>query len=176
FTKKEPLSQNRLRLFQHRHHRTYRTLCKINAGKRLIDLECARLACLGVNMVPVVQAKRHVAVLLNLEHHDVAAQSVNCPSRQEDAVAGLRSEAYEVVRHRPVRERPPQIICSGTWLQAPIDAAFCPRLQHDPCFGLPGLARWQQVRMRIRGMHLDREHFTCVEELQQQWESAETLG
>ena len=30
--------------------------------------------------------------------------------------------------------------------------------------------------MRIRGMHLDREHFTRVEELQQQRESAETLG
>ena len=30
--------------------------------------------------------------------------------------------------------------------------------------------------MRIRRMHLDREHFTCVEELQQQWESAESPG
>ena len=30
--------------------------------------------------------------------------------------------------------------------------------------------------MGIRGMHLDREHFTGVEELQQQWESAETPG
>ena len=68
-------------------------------------------------------------------------------------------------------ERPPQIVCRGAWLQARIDAAFWPRLQHHPCFGLPGLARWQQVRVRVRGMHLDREHFTCIEKLQQQRES-----
>jgi hypothetical protein len=30
--------------------------------------------------------------------------------------------------------------------------------------------------MRIRRMYLDREHFTRVEELQQQWESAEGRG
>ena len=49
-----------------------------------------------------------------------------------------------------------------------------PRLQHDPGFGLAALARWQQVRLRIRGMHLDREHFVRVEELEEQGESSET--
>ena len=39
-----------------------------------------------------------------------------------------------------------------------------------------GLARWQQVRIRSRGMHLDRKHFVYVEELQQQWQSAEVPG
>ena len=173
---KEPLALHRRRRLHHWRHRTDRTLRKINAGHRLIDLQCPRLAGLGVNMVPVVQAKRHVAVLLHFKHHDVAAQRVNGPGRYEDAVAGLRSEACEVVRHRSVRERPPQIVCRGAWLQARVDAAFWPRLQHHPGFGLPGLARRQQVRMRIRGMHLDREHFARVEELQQQRESAETPG
>jgi len=56
---------------------TASTLPKVDAGKRLVHLERAwALACLGVDMIPVVQAKRHVAVLLDLEHHDVAAQRV----------------------------------------------------------------------------------------------------
>ena len=75
-------------------------------------------------MPPVVQAKRHVAVLLNLEHHDVATERVNRSSRQENAVAGLRSEPREFVRYRTVRKGLPQIRCSRTWLQARIDAAF----------------------------------------------------
>ena len=166
----------RCRLYRGRNQTGHTTSRKVNAGKRLIDFERPRLACLGINMVPVVQAKRYVAVLLNLEHHDVAAQSVNRPSRQKNAVAGLRSEACETVRHRPVRERRPQIVCSRAWLQARVDAAFGPRLQHDPSFGLPALARRQEVHVRIRGMDLHREHFVCIEELEQQWESAEALG
>jgi len=81
-----------------------------------------------------------------------------------------------VVRHRPVRERAPQIGFRSIRLQARVDAASCPSCQHNPCFGLRGLARWQQVRIRFRGMHLDRKHFVYVEELQQQWQSAEAPG
>ena len=51
-----------------------------------------------------------------------------------------------------------------------------PRLQHDPCFGLAALARRDQVLLPIRGMHLDRELFVCVEELQQHGEPSETAG
>jgi len=98
---------------------------------------------------------------------------VDRPSRQEDGVAGFRREAREATGHRSVRERLPQIGFRGAWLQACIDAAVWPRLQHDPRFGFAGLARWQQVRVRIRGMNLHREQLTCVEELQQQRESAE---
>ena len=39
-----------------------------------------------------IQAKRHVAVLLDLEHHDIAAQGVDGASLQEYGVAGLGSE------------------------------------------------------------------------------------
>jgi len=38
------------------------------------------------------------------------------------------------------------------------------------------LARWQQVRIRLRGMHLDRKHFMYIEKLQQQRESPEAPG
>ncbi len=48
--------------------------------------------------------------------------------------------------------------------------------RHDPCFGLRGLAGRQQVCILFSRMHLDREHFMCIEELQQQWKSAETPG
>src|ERR1017187_9943843 len=113
-TLKESLAFHRGRRLHYGRHPTDRTLGKINAGKRLVDLECPWLSGRRVNMAPVVQAKRHVAVLLNLEHHDVATERVNRPSRQENAVAGLRSEPCEVVRYRPVREGLPQIRCSRT--------------------------------------------------------------
>jgi hypothetical protein len=143
------------RLYHWRYPTGRTTLRKINAAKRLIDLEWPRLAGLGIDMVPVVQAKCHIAVLLNLECYEVSAQSVNRPSRYEDAIAGLRTETYEVVRHRPIRKRPPQIVWSSAWLQARTDAAFWRCLHHDPSLGLPGFARWQQALIRIRGMHLD---------------------
>ena len=86
FTVKEPLAQHRLCLFHHRHHRTNRTLRKINAGHRLVNLQWSRLAGLGINMVPVVKTKCHVAILLHFKNHHVA-QRVNGPGRYENSVA-----------------------------------------------------------------------------------------
>ena len=81
-----------------------------------------------------------------------------------------------MVRHCPARECAPQIGFSCICLQARIDTALCPSFQHDPSFGLRGLARWQQVSVRFRGMYLDRKHFVNVEELQQKGESGESPG
>ena len=72
FATKEPLSQHRLQLFHHRRHRTYGALRKINAGDRLIDLQRSRLARLGINVVPIVKTKRHIAVFLHFENDKVA--------------------------------------------------------------------------------------------------------
>jgi len=102
FTVKQSLAFHRCRCLHHGRHPTDCTLRKINAGNRLIDLECPRLARLRFHMSPVIKAKGHVAVLLNFEHHDVAAESVNRSSLQENAVAGLWSELCELVHHRPV--------------------------------------------------------------------------
>jgi len=113
---------------------------------------------------------------LNLEHHHAAAQGMHRSSGQEDRVAWLGSKVCKLVRHRSLRERPPHIVRGCPRLQAGIDTAFRPRLQHHPSFRFPALTRRQQVHMRIRGMHLHREHFPCVQELQQQWESAPTVG
>ena len=88
FTVKEPLAQHRLHLFHHGHHGTNRTLRKINAGHRLINLQWSRLAGLRINVVPVVKTKRHVAIFLHFKNHQVA-QRVNGPGWQEDAVARL---------------------------------------------------------------------------------------
>ena len=169
-TFEEPLSCRRRGRLHDRHYRTRRTLGKIDTGDCLIDLEGSKLACPGVDVIPVVQAERHVAVLLDLEHHDVAAQSVNRPGGQEDCVPGLGSEAREVVRQRLVGEVQPQALSSGTCLEAGIYAAFRPGLQHDPCFCLTGLARGKVVRLPVRWVYLDREQVVGVEELQQQRE------
>ena len=76
--------------------------CKINAGKRLIDLEWPRLSGFCVHMTPVVKAECHIAVLLDLKDNNIAAQGVNRSSRDEYAVAWLRDDAHEVVRDCPV--------------------------------------------------------------------------
>ena len=141
-TGEESLAPYRRGRLHHGNYRAERTLRKVKAGQRLFDVECSRLAGLRVNMAPVVQAKRDVAVLLYLEHHDVATERVHRPGRQEDALAGLRSEHATCSASVPLAERPPQIVGRGPWLQARIDAAVYPRLQHDPCFGLPALASW----------------------------------
>jgi hypothetical protein len=73
FAIKESLAPYRLRCVHHWRHQTGRNVRKINASKRLIDLECSRVACFGVNVTPVVQAKRHIAVFLNLENYNVSA-------------------------------------------------------------------------------------------------------
>ena len=105
---KQALAFHRRRGFHYRRHQAAGTPHKIDAGKRLIHLERSRLARLCVNVIPVIQAERHVAVFLNLEHHDVAAQRVNRSSRQEDGVAGLGSEVCETVRQPSVRDRLPE--------------------------------------------------------------------
>ncbi len=92
-TLEESLAPYRRGRLDHGSYRAERTLREVKAGQRLFDLECSRLPGLWVNMAPVVQAKGDVAVLLYLEHHDVATERVHRPGRQEDAVAGLRREA-----------------------------------------------------------------------------------
>ena len=69
FTIKEPLSQHRLCLIHHWHHRTNCTLRKINAGHRLINLQRSRSAGPGINVIPVVKTKCHVAIFLDFKDH-----------------------------------------------------------------------------------------------------------
>ena len=67
-------------------------LLEIDAGQRLLDLERPFLASLGIDMVPVIETKRDVAVFLNLKDHDIA-QGMNRPSPNEDAITGARGKA-----------------------------------------------------------------------------------
>ncbi len=108
---------------------------KVDAGKRLLNLEWPRLACLCAHMTPVVQAERNVAVLLNFKHYDAASQGVDRSSRYEDGIAGLRRNVSELVRHSSVRDRLPQAPFRGTRPQTGIDAALRTHLQYDPGFG-----------------------------------------
>src|ERR1035441_2252756 len=146
---------------------------KINTGKRLIDLEWPWLSGLCVDMAPVVKAECHIAVLLNLKDNNIATQGVNRSSRNEYAVAWLRNDAHEVVRDGPVGKRIPQIAGSRTRFQARIDAASFICLNHDPRFGLPGFPRWNQVWVRIAGMHLHRKHLACIKKLEEQRKATE---
>ena len=167
FTIKEPLPQHRLYLIHHWHHWTDGTLRKINTGHRLINLQRPGLASLGINMVPVVKTKRHVAVFLHFKDYHIT-QRMNGSGRNENSVAGLRSERCELFRHRSVCERLPQSVCRGDRLETGVNAAFCSRLQHHPGFGLPGLACRDILGLLIRWMHLDRKCVAHVEKFKQE--------
>jgi hypothetical protein len=94
---KESLALSRLSRFYRRPHQTGCAIYKINASKRLIDFEFSRPTRLRIDMTPVVEAKCRVAVLLNLEHHNVSTQRVDRPGWNEDPIAGFRRDRYEMI-------------------------------------------------------------------------------
>src|SRR5262249_22950527 len=65
---------------------------KIGARQRLLDVQLPRLACLGIDAVPIVEPKRHVAVLLYFEKDHAAAERMDCAGFEKDAVARLGRE------------------------------------------------------------------------------------
>src|ERR1022692_3546031 len=82
----------------------------------------------------------------------VSTESANSSFRVERG-AGI----LEVVRDCLVGKCMPQVAGSGARLQTRIDTAFFPCPSHSPCLGLSCLARWNQVRVRVAGMHLHRK-------------------
>ena len=71
-TMNELLPQHWRGLFRGRRHRGYGTLLEVNAGYRLIHLQGPPFACPGIEMVPVVETKRDVAIVLDFKYHHVA--------------------------------------------------------------------------------------------------------
>ena len=127
-------------------------------------------------MAPVVQTERNVTILLNFKHHDVVAQGVNRPRWYKNTVAGFRGEVGKTIRHRAVGHSLAQVFGSGARPQAGINPACLSLPPALPMLRSLGLPRGYQIHIRCRGMHLDREHFMGVEELQQQGESEKAMG
>src|SRR5664279_1179872 len=103
----ESLALNRCGSFDERRDQTTIARSELNAGKSLINLQRPRLFCLRVDMAPIVKSKCHIAILLNLENHDIVAQSVNRSRRDESCITRLRRNAHEVVRDGPIDQRTP---------------------------------------------------------------------
>ena len=138
---------------------------KIYAGKRLIDLKRPWLSSLRVDMAPVVKAECNVAVLLNLEDNNVAAQSVNRSRRDEYGIARLGGNAHQAIGNRAVSDGMPQTVGRRARFQARIDVAFLLCLDHDPSFGLSRLARWNQVWVARRWDVPARKAFRVRQEI-----------
>ncbi len=79
---KKPLPANRRNGNSDRRNQARNVLSEIDAVDCFVNLKRSRFASRGVHAIPVVQPKRHVAVLLNLEHDDPASQCVNGTCRQ----------------------------------------------------------------------------------------------
>ena len=105
-------------------------------------------------MIPVIKTKCYVAVLLHFKNHNVF-QGVDGSRLYQDSVARLWSEIRQVVLNFPVCNSAAEIVRRGAGRQARLDAAFGIRFQDYPCFGFACLPRWNQFKMRIRGMDLD---------------------
>ena len=169
-TKEKPLAQRRGRLYDPRYYGTDYNLHIINASERLIDLQRPMLACLGIDMIPVVKTKGHVAVLLYFKNYNVV-QGVDGSRLHQDSVARLWREVRQVVLNFPVCNSAAKIIRRGAGLQAGVDTAFGIRFQDYPRFGFSSLPRRNQFKMRIRGMDLDGQSLAYIEKLQQQRKS-----
>jgi hypothetical protein len=68
----ERFPQSGRRLFHRRRYRPHGTLLKVDAGDCLIRLQGPRLAGAWIDMVPVVEAKGDIAILLDFKYHHVA--------------------------------------------------------------------------------------------------------
>ena len=74
---KESLALNRCRSLHAGRDQATVARSELDAGKSLIHLERPRLLGLRIDMAPIVKSKCRIAILLNLENHNIVAQSVN---------------------------------------------------------------------------------------------------
>jgi len=105
-------------------------------------------------MAPIVKSECHIAILLNLENHNIVAQSVNRSRRDEYGIARLRGDAHKMFRNGSVAQRLSQNAGSCARFQAGINLAPFLSFNYNPRFGLCRNARWNQLRGIIAGMHL----------------------
>jgi len=73
----EPLAHGWLNRFHHRSDGLDGPLREVDAGQRRLGLQRARVAGFRIDMVPVIEPERNVAIFLNLEHHDAIAKRMN---------------------------------------------------------------------------------------------------
>jgi hypothetical protein len=96
---------------------------------------------------------------------------MNGPCPNEDAVAGIRVKAGQMVCDCSVGIACRRTSCRGARFQASVDASFGPFFQDNPCFGFSRIARRNQFLVRIGRMHLNGEPLAYIEKLQQQGEA-----
>jgi hypothetical protein len=96
----------------HRLHDRRHALPKGPAGPCLGDLQRPPPADLSIDAIPLVEAKRHIAVLLNLEDHNISQRADGFASLQQ-CVPGQRCEARPMISHRAGCQRPAQ--SPGPW-------------------------------------------------------------
>ena len=142
FAIKEPFALHGLELLNERHDRSDRSLRKINARHRLLDLQWSMLKSLRIDLVPIIETKCHVAVLLHLENHQVA-QRMNGPRADEDCIAGGWNEGCELMRYAAFCECFAQSVRRGLRRQARIDETPRAGPENDPRLGLAALANRQ---------------------------------
>jgi hypothetical protein len=107
-TIEEPLALNRCRSLHQGRNQATIARPELDAGKSLIGLQRARLFGHRIDMAPIVKPKSRIAILLNLENHDIVAQSMNRSPRDEYRITRLGGYADEVIRNGPVIKRLPQ--------------------------------------------------------------------
>src|SRR5580704_6567330 len=101
---------------------------------------------------------------------------MNRPSPYEDDICGFWREAGQLICHGAVCDCLPQADRGGARFQTRENASLAPAFHDDPCFRLARIAGRDEMRVRIRWMHLDRKPRPHVEELQEQGETIEAPG
>ena len=90
----QPLADRRLRRHHDRRQRFKLALLKVDTSQRPIDLKRTRLAGLRIDVIPVVEAKRDVAVFLDFEHQNAVAERVDDAGGDQNALRRARARSW----------------------------------------------------------------------------------
>ena len=112
----------------------------VDRVERFLDVQRPRLA-VAVEAIPIEEAERRVAGLLDLGDHQSVAERVDRAGFEEDAIADARLELMETVVAGAGGELAFELRAIDARLETGVDFAARFGGEHDPGFGLAEIGR-----------------------------------
>ncbi len=140
---------------------------KISHAERLLNMKLARFS-VAVDTVPIEEAIRGVAGLLNFGDQETGAQRVDRAGFDQDAVAGAWFELMKAIFASAAHQRLLERVTIYASFQTGINLASRLRGQDDPGFGFSEIGRIKFGRLPVVGVDLHRQRLMTVEEFQKQ--------
>src|SRR6478752_10056281 len=97
-------------------------VAEVGCGQRFVDLKCPWLA-ICVNAIPIEEAKRRVAVLLNLDQQIAGADCMQASARDKDGVTGVHAQAIHELESPAIADRALELRTLNSTLQTKTNRA-----------------------------------------------------